>query len=85
MSHSESKGHVLVGQVAGLATDSGATAVATAEMLIERVIGQVTEAVTRIRRKQPLISVTLVVVKNNNVGSPLGQVGSSEAPDDQAH
>lgn len=81
MGHSTSKGNVLVGQVAGLATDSGATAVATAEMLIERVIGQVTEAVTRIRRKQPLISVTLVVVKNNNVGSPRGQVGAGE-PDD---
>ena len=76
MDLSTDKSKVVLGQVAGLATDSGATAVATAEMLIERVIGQVTEAVTRIRRKQPLISVTLVVVKNNNLGSPLGQVGS---------
>lgn len=76
MGHSTGKGNVLVGQVAGLATDSGATAVATAEVLIERVIGQVTDAVTRIRRKQPLISITLVVVKNNNLGSPLGQVGT---------
>lgn len=82
MGHSTGKGSVLVGQAAGLATDSGAAAVATAEMFIERIIGQVTEAVTNLRRKQPLISVTLVVVKNNNVGSPLGQVGSDGNADD---
>lgn len=82
MSHSQPKDRGSIQHVGTLVTDSGAAAVNAAEVFIEHVVSQVTDAVVRLRRKQPLISVTLVIVKNNNVASPLGQVGDPEPEDD---
>ncbi len=82
MSHSQSKDHGSIQRVGTLVTDSGAAAMNAAEAFIESLARQVTDAAIRLRRKQPLISVTLVVVKNNNLASPLGQVGGPEPQDE---
>lgn len=82
MDLSADKGKVVVGQVSQAASESGAMAMAAAEVVLERVIQRTIDAVVRLRRKQPLVSINVVVVKNNNLASPLGQVG--EDPDEDS-
>lgn len=71
-------------RISGAATDSGAAAVSAAEVLIGGLVDRVADVVTKLREKQPMISIAIVIVKDNNLASPGGQIrdlGDADADD----
>lgn len=64
------------------AEDAAAVAALAAQRVVGTVVDQLVDNLIRLRRKQPLVSITVVVVKDNNLASPLGQTGGSS--DDEA-
>lgn len=65
-----------------MAEDAAAVAAVAAQKVLGSVVDQVVQNLIRLRRKQPLVSINVVIVKDNNLASPLGQTGG--APDEES-